>query len=158
VPLFVSIVPFCIVSFASSGIASAQPRSGATVAAVAAAGTRLLENLDFVGGYYPGQAQDNFRLRLPRPKKRKVDGQPGLWIYILRLLELRWSPMQISKHMSETHEDDASMRLSAESICQAVYIQGKGVLAVSDRWLPEAMPGAGIRYPHRLCCSEPADS
>jgi IS30 family transposase len=88
----------------------------------------IAKNLDFNGGYYPGQAQDNFRLRLPRPKKRKVDGQPGLWIYILRLLELRWSPMQISKHLSETHGDDASMRLSAESIYQAIYIQGKGRL------------------------------
>jgi IS30 family transposase len=88
----------------------------------------IAKNLDFNGGYYPGQAQDNFRLRLPRPKKRKVDGQPGLWVYILRLLELRWSPMQISRHLSQTYPDDASMRLSAESIYQAIYIQGKGRL------------------------------
>jgi IS30 family transposase len=88
----------------------------------------IAKNLDFDGGYYPGQAQDNFRLRLARPKKRKTDSKPGLWIYILRLLELRWSPMQISKHLSETYPDDASMRLSAESIYQAIYIQGKGRL------------------------------
>ena len=88
----------------------------------------IAKNLDFNGGYYPAQAQDNFQLRLFRPKKRKTDLNPGLWIYILRLLELRWSPMQISKHLSETYPGDPSMRLSAESIYQAIYIQGKGRL------------------------------
>lgn len=77
---------------------------------------------------YPVQAQGNFRLRLLRPKERKTDMKPGLWIYILRLLEHRWSPMQISKHLSEAYPDDSSMRLSPESIYRTIYIQGKGRL------------------------------
>ena len=88
----------------------------------------IAKNLDFGGGYYPVQAQGNFRLRLLRPKEHKTSMKPGLWIYILRLLELRWSPMQISMHLSETYPEDASMRLSPESIYQAIYIQGKGRL------------------------------
>lgn len=88
----------------------------------------IKKNLCFGGGYYPGPAHDNFRLRLRRPKERKPDKNPALWIYILSLLERRWSPMQISRHLSETHPDDSSMRLSPESIYQAIYIQGKGSL------------------------------
>ncbi|MCL1966659.1 MAG: helix-turn-helix domain-containing protein, partial [Fibromonadales bacterium] len=88
----------------------------------------IKKNLDFGGGYYPVQAQGNFRLRLLRPKERKTDMKPGLWIYILRLLEHRWSPMQISKHLSEAYPDDSSMRLSPESIYRTIYIQGKGRL------------------------------
>ena len=88
----------------------------------------IKKNASFGGGYYPGQAQDNFRLRLHRPKERKICKNPVLWIYILDLLERRWSPMQISTHLSESHPDDPSMRLSPESIYQAIYIQGKGHL------------------------------
>jgi IS30 family transposase len=107
----------------------------------------IAKNLDFDGSYYPGQAQDNFRLRLPRHKKRKVDKNLGLWIYILGLLELRWSPMQISKRLSETYPDDASMRLSPESIYQAIYIQGKGRLKEKLRKLMRQ--GRTGRMPHK---------
>ena len=88
----------------------------------------IAKNTDIDGNYMPYMAEKHFRRRLSRPKKTKVDKKAGLWIYILGKLELKWSPMQISKHLKKTHPNAPDMQLSAESIYRAVYVQGKGQL------------------------------
>ena len=63
-----------------------------------------------------------------RPKPRKLDTSLRLRDYVLARLTERWSPKQISTMLSKEFPEDEEMRLSAESIYQALYIQGKGSL------------------------------
>jgi IS30 family transposase len=88
----------------------------------------IKRNADEYGNYSASLAQYLFHKRLARPKETKIDQNPGLWLFILNKLRNYWSPMQISKHLSEHHKDDDSMNLSHESIYRAIYIQGKGRL------------------------------
>jgi IS30 family transposase len=86
------------------------------------------KNLDSNGNYSPHKAHCSFLLRLHRPKNAKINKNPGLWIYILELLELRWSPMQISNHLKSEYPGNPEMQLSHESIYRAIYVQGKSQL------------------------------
>jgi IS30 family transposase len=95
----------------------------------------IRKNIDSSGIYYPSAAHDNFLRRLARPKKFKTDKNPSLLLCILSKLELYWSPMQISKYLSETNKGDQSMQLSHESIYRTIYIQGKGLLKENLRKL-----------------------
>ena len=80
------------------------------------------------GTYDPYQAQMLAEIDARRPKVRKVDSIQNLRAYVLAKLVLRWSPRQISKQMELDFPDDKEMRMSHESIYQALYVQGKGAL------------------------------
>lgn len=45
-----------------------------------------------------------------------------------------WSPEQISKHLPLNLRDDESMRISAEAIYQALYIESRGGLERLQSW------------------------
>ncbi|NGM18375.1 IS30 family transposase [Xiamenia xianingshaonis] len=80
------------------------------------------------GSYDPYEAQADAEAAAARPKPRKVDADRRLRSYVLSKLLLRWSPRQISARLERDFPDDEEMRMSHESIYQALYVQGKGAL------------------------------
>jgi len=71
-----------------------------------------------------GQAQH----RAARPKTAKLAGNLVLRGWVQEKLELRWSPEQISVMLRREFPGDAEMRVSHETIYQAIYVQGRGAL------------------------------
>jgi IS30 family transposase len=62
-------------------------------------------------------------------------------------LTQRWSPEQISRRLVEDHPDDGEMRVSYETIYQALYVQGRGGLR---RELTACLrTGRAVRRPSR---------
>ena len=80
------------------------------------------------GVYDPGKAQLMAEKRARRPKERRLDGNHELRTYVVNALTLRWSPEQISRRIRADFPDNGSMRISHETIYQALYVQGKGEL------------------------------
>jgi transposase, IS30 family len=64
--------------------------------------------------------------RRPRPC-RLGKGQP-LRPVVVRMLGQRWSPAQIAARLVEDYPDRPEMRVSHETIYQALYLQGRGHL------------------------------
>lgn len=80
------------------------------------------------GEYDPRLAQRDAERAARRPKRRKLDANPRLRAFVVNCLMLRWSPEQISARAREEFPDDGGMRVSCETIYQALYLQGKGQL------------------------------
>ena len=74
----------------------------------------------------PAQAQAEFRAA--RPKAAKLAGNAELRAWVQARLEERWSPEQISVMLKAEFPGDAGMRVSAETIYQSLYVQGRGAL------------------------------
>lgn len=81
-----------------------------------------------MGRYDPRLAQRDAEELARRPKSRKLDTNPRLRAYVVQALRLRWSPEQIAKKIRDAHPDDKAMRISHETIYQALYLQGYGTL------------------------------
>ena len=77
--------------------------------------------------YRPYAAQAQTELRGRRPKASKFDDL-GLATVVQGKLCLKWSPEQISLHLSAVFGDRAEMQVSHETIYQALYVQGRGHL------------------------------
>ena len=80
------------------------------------------------GEYDPRAAQRDAEAAARRPKERKLDSNARLRAYVVNCLTLRWSPEQISGRIALEFPDDEEMRVSHETIYQALYVQGKGAL------------------------------
>ena len=80
------------------------------------------------GQYDPRLAERAAREAAARPRARKLDACARLRAYVVNCLMLRWSPEQISRRLREEFPDDEGMRVSCETIYQALYVQGKGGL------------------------------
>lgn len=78
--------------------------------------------------YDPRKAHMDADKKGVRPKKRKLETNERLRQYVIEGLLNRWSPEQISKRVAADYPEDRSMRISHETIYQAIYIQGKGSL------------------------------
>lgn len=65
---------------------------------------------------------------MARPKPRKLDTSPCLLKAVEAGLEQDWSPGQIARRLRLDYPDNAAMRVSHETIYQALYIQGRGAL------------------------------
>ena len=86
-------------------------------------------NLDRkTGRYNPYAAEALAQRRLARPKTPKVLAIPSLLKYIEDRLKNQWSPEQISNRLKYDYPDSNVMRISTETIYQAIYIQAKGQL------------------------------
>lgn len=64
--------------------------------------------------------------RRPRPKASKLAAPGTLREYVRAKLAKRWSPEQIHNTLINDFPDDKSMRVSVETIYQAVYLQARG--------------------------------
>lgn len=80
------------------------------------------------GAYDPYRAHAEASESARRPKARKVDTSPRLREYVLGRLTEGWSPEQVSAMLAKEYPGDEEMSLSAESIYQALYVQGRGAL------------------------------
>jgi IS30 family transposase len=88
----------------------------------------LGRNTDAVMGYMPHGAQRKAAARRARPKAAKLAGESDLRDYVKGKLLIRWSPEQISHTLVEEFPDQPEMRVSPETIYQALYIQARGGL------------------------------
>src|SRR5450756_2368364 len=107
------------------GIATGLGRSPATVS------RELRRNVDpDSGGYRPFTAQRLAAGRRARPGRGKLVRDPVLRQFVQQRLGRRWSPEQISAALRGEFPDDEAMRVSHESIYQAVCAQARGQLKV----------------------------
>ncbi|MBT2381892.1 IS30 family transposase [Streptomyces sp. ISL-111] len=98
-------------------------------------------------GYQPYAAHRAAAARRPRPKDRKLLRESPLRHFVRDGLRQRWSPEQICHALVQEHPDDQSMRVSVETIYQALYFQARGSL---KREVQTAIrSGRTRRKPHR---------
>ncbi|MFJ7274863.1 IS30 family transposase [Kitasatospora sp. NPDC098663] len=98
-------------------------------------------------GYRPYQAHRAAAARRPRPKDRKLLREGRLRRFVADRLRRRWSPEQICHALRREHPGDESMRVSVETIYQALYFQARGGL---KREVQAAVrPGRTRRKPRR---------
>ncbi|MFE7113789.1 IS30 family transposase, partial [Streptomyces sp. NPDC057575] len=79
-------------------------------------------------GYRPYAAHRAAAARRPRPKGRKLLRDSPLRAFVADALRRRWSPEQICHALIQEYPDDQSMRVSVETIYQALYFQARGGL------------------------------
>ena len=97
--------------------------------------------------YQPHAAHRRAAARRPRPKAAKLAEPGALRSYVAERLGERWSPEQISQTLPEVFPDEATMRVSTETIYQAIYVQARGGL---KREVVAALrSGRTRRKPHR---------
>ncbi|MER7701265.1 IS30 family transposase [Streptomyces sp. NPDC096095] len=90
--------------------------------------SRELRNNSGAVGYLPYAAHRASAARRPRPKEGKLAGESPLHAFVRDGLRRRWSPEQICHALRKSHSDDQSMRVSVETIYQALYLQARGGL------------------------------
>ena len=78
--------------------------------------------------YQPYAAHRAAATRRPRPKARKLSADGPLREFVADGLRRRWSPEQICHALPKAHPDDQGMRVSVETIYQALYFQARGGL------------------------------
>lgn len=82
-----------------------------------------------------------------RPKQAKLLAPGRLRNYVQARLLLRWSPQQIGNTLIEEFPEDRGMRVSTETVYQALYLQALGGL---KREVAAALrTGRTRRNPHR---------
>ncbi|TFD71139.1 IS30 family transposase [Cryobacterium fucosi] len=96
--------------------------------------------------YAPYAAQKRAELRGRRPKGSKFD-HPELASLVQAKLCVKWSPEQISDHLASAFPDRQEMRVSPETIYQALYVQGRGHLRADLH--QHLRTGRAIRRPRR---------
>ena len=79
-------------------------------------------------GYQPHRAQRTATTARSRPKPSKLAAQGPLRDAVVAMLKLFWSPEQISHALIKDFPDDPEMRVSHETIYQALYLQPRGGL------------------------------
>jgi IS30 family transposase len=99
------------------------------------------------GQYRPWAAQARANSRRPRPKIRKLAKNARLHQFVQDGLDRKWSPEQILRRLRRDFPHDPGMRVTHETIYQAIYVQGRGELR---RELARALrTGRAMRRPRR---------
>jgi IS30 family transposase len=99
------------------------------------------------GVYRAVAAQAQAEARAARPKTARLAGNARLREWVQARLKERWSPEQISVMLRAEFGDDPEMRVSHETIYQAIYVQGRGALR---RELAACLrTGRALRKPRR---------
>jgi len=88
----------------------------------------LARNTTSARGYLPHTAHRASVLRRARPKSPKLVANPALRTYVEARLGKKWSPQQISNRLVKDFPDDLEMRVSVETIYQAIYVHARGEL------------------------------
>lgn len=78
--------------------------------------------------YRAWRADERAVRRLARPRDPKLARDVRLRREVEGLLSDLWSPQQISAHFRRAYPDDEAMRISHETIYQALFVQGRGSL------------------------------
>lgn len=81
-------------------------------------------------GYHAGWAQQVARRAARRPRPVRLGSGQPLRPVVVDLLRRRWSPQQIAARLVVDYPGRAEMRVSHETIYQALYVQGRGNLRV----------------------------
>lgn len=102
-------------------IASRLGRAPSTISRELRAGTTRR-------GYRPSSAEQLSRQRAMRPRGGKLAENDRLRDYVQTGLEAEHSPEQISIRLRRDFPDDLEMRVSHETIYQALYVEGRGQL------------------------------
>ncbi len=99
------------------------------------------------GVYRPHRAQRAWARSRSRPKDSKLAQDGPLRRFVAEKLQEQWSPEQICHALVIEFPDDESMRVSPETIYQAIYVQARGGLR---REVAAALrTGRTRRKPHR---------
>jgi len=85
------------------------------------------------------------RARRPKPAKLAVNGELREWVQ--QKLKKNWSPEEISRRLVIEFPGRAEMRVSHETIYQALYIQGRG--ALRRELARHLRTGRSLRKPRR---------
>jgi transposase, IS30 family len=85
-------------------------------------------NADRHGGYRATTAHALADGREERPKPAKLPTNPALRAKVQEYLQQRYSPEQICGRLRVEFPDSPEMRVSAETIYQALYVQSRGAL------------------------------
>jgi transposase, IS30 family len=85
------------------------------------------------------------RARRPKPAKLAVNGELREWVE--RRLEDDWSPEQVSRRLELEFPGRAEMRVSAETIYQSLFVQGRG--ALRRELAAHLRTGRDVRRPRR---------
>ena len=103
-------------------IATAMGRSPSTIS------RELRRNTISTRGYLPHTAHRLSVQRRHRPRCPKLVGNTELRDYVQAKLRQRWSPEQISHRLRKDFPDSTEMRVSIETIYQAIYVHAHGTL------------------------------
>jgi len=103
--------------------------------------------------YAPYAAQKRAAEQGLRPKASKFDNAELASVVQTKLC-LKWSPGQISDHLAVTFSDRQEMRVSPETIYQALYVQGRGHLRADLH--QHLRTGRAIRRPRRSTTKGPS--
>ena len=95
--------------------------------------------------YRAGIADHRATQKAARPKTPKMVTNTALGEGVEALLEHKWSPKQISQFLKEWFVEDLEMRVSHETIYQALYVQGRGGLR--SELSASLRTGRAYRYP-----------
>ncbi|MGW4130403.1 IS30 family transposase [Amycolatopsis japonica] len=107
----------------------------------------LARNTGRSGNYRASSAQHRAEQRAKRPKVAKLAADPRLRQVVQAGLDRKWSPRQIARRLVLEFPDRPEMRVSHETIYQALYVQGRGALR---RELTQALrTGRALRMPRR---------
>ena len=79
-------------------------------------------------GYMPHTAHRLSVQRRRRPRESKLVTNDGFREYVREKLRMRWSPEQISHRIRMDFPDSPEMRVSTETIYQAIYVHLRGTL------------------------------
>jgi len=91
------------------------------------------------------QVRAEERARRPKPAKLAVNGELRAWVQ--GKLGEDWSPEEISHRLVMEFPDRAEMRVSHETIYQALYVQGRG--ALRRELVRHLRTGRALRKPRR---------
>jgi hypothetical protein len=91
----------------------------------------ISENATRSRGYRPFDAHRRATARRARNHRRRIEANGELRQVVAELLAQRWSPQQISRHLRLKFPEQSGMWLCHESIYQAVYQPGSGLLRPS---------------------------
>lgn len=99
------------------------------------------------GGYLPHSAHRASVKRRERPRTAKLATPGPLRDYVARRLSKRWSPEQIAQRLRREFPHDPGMRVSCETIYQAIYVHAHGEL--KRELVASLRRGHPRRKPHR---------
>ncbi|CAM3951606.1 Integrase catalytic domain-containing protein [Mycolicibacterium frederiksbergense] len=122
-------------------IASELQRSPSTIS------RELKRNSVSKSGYLPHTAHRLSVQRRIRQRPRKLLASAELLTYVKAKLKKKWSPEQISNRLPKDFPHQPEMRVSTETIYQAIYVHARGEL---KRELARGLRrGRGVRKPQK---------